>query len=161
MGAAGSITKSPQGRHRVPPPASLGVVSARAAPVQPPVGSGCGAGVVAADASLMGDFQALRNHSTPHITNPSNGQLLMRVAQDGSGHFCSVQAAIDALPLPNRQRVVISVAPGLYRQPVYVPKQKNCITLQVRPHLIVSPLANQHAQYFDLHHLASVLSRRE
>lgn len=62
--------------------------------------------------------------------NPDEGGVL-RVAQDGSGHFRSVQAAIDALPLPNSKRVVISVAPGVYRQPVYVPKLKNRITLQV------------------------------
>ncbi|EFJ31471.1 hypothetical protein SELMODRAFT_66723, partial [Selaginella moellendorffii] len=54
---------------------------------------------------------------------------VLRVAQDGSGQYCTVQDAIDAVPLCNRQRIVIQVAPGFYRQPIYVPKSKNLITL--------------------------------
>jgi pectinesterase len=57
---------------------------------------------------------------------------VVRVAQDGSGHYLTVQAAIDAVPLCNTQRVVISIAAGVYRQPIYVPKTKNLITLQVK-----------------------------
>lgn len=64
------------------------------------------------------------------VLPPEDGVVVLRVAQDGSGQFRSVQAAVDSLPFPNHQRVVISVAPGVYRQPVYVPKQKNRITLQ-------------------------------
>lgn len=51
------------------------------------------------------------------------------VAQDGSGDFKTVQEAIDSVPLGNQWRVVIRVSPGVYRQPVYVPKTKNLITL--------------------------------
>ncbi|RWW20189.1 hypothetical protein GW17_00015721 [Ensete ventricosum] len=58
---------------------------------------------------------------------PSN--RVLRVAADGSGEFRTVQEAIDAVPLSNRVRTVIQVAPGLYREPVYVPKTKNFITL--------------------------------
>jgi pectin methylesterase-like acyl-CoA thioesterase len=63
--------------------------------------------------------------------NHGVGQVV-RVAQDGSGHYLTVQAAIDAVPLCNTQRVVISIAAGVYRQPIYVPKTKNLITLQVK-----------------------------
>jgi pectin methylesterase-like acyl-CoA thioesterase len=63
--------------------------------------------------------------------NRGVGQVV-RVAQDGSGHYLTVQAAIDAVPLCNTQRVVISIAAGVYRQPIYVPKTKNLITLQVK-----------------------------
>lgn len=66
---------------------------------------------------------------------PRDGSL--RVAQDGSGHFRTVQAAIDSLPLPNNKRVVIWVAPGVYRQPVYVPKQKKLITIRVWLYIFV------------------------
>ncbi|KAM1460816.1 hypothetical protein ACFXTO_046067 [Malus domestica] len=55
--------------------------------------------------------------------------LVLRVAQDGSGDFRTVQEAIDAVPLCNTRRTVIRVASGIYRQPVYVPKTKNLITL--------------------------------
>jgi pectinesterase len=63
------------------------------------------------------------------LGNHGVGQVV-RVAQDGSGHYLTVQAAIDAVPLCNTQRVVISIAAGVYRQPIYVPKTKNLITLQ-------------------------------
>ncbi|KAG1326406.1 hypothetical protein COCNU_01G003400 [Cocos nucifera] len=54
---------------------------------------------------------------------------VLRVAADGSGDFRTVQEAIDAVPLSNRARTVIQVAPGFYREAVYVPKTKNFITL--------------------------------
>lgn len=54
---------------------------------------------------------------------------VITVAQDGSGEYCTVQEAIDAVPLSNTCRTVIRLSPGIYRQPVYVPKTKNFITL--------------------------------
>nr|GMD42717.1 malonyl-coenzyme:anthocyanin 5-O-glucoside-6'''-O-malonyltransferase-like [Ipomoea batatas] len=54
---------------------------------------------------------------------------IVRVAQDGSGDYRTVQEAIDSVPLRNASRTVITIAPGVYRQPVYVPKTKNLITL--------------------------------
>lgn len=54
---------------------------------------------------------------------------VLRVAADGRGDFRTVQEAIDAVPLSNRVRTVIQVAPGFYREAVYVPKTKNFITL--------------------------------
>lgn len=54
---------------------------------------------------------------------------VIRVAQDGSGDYGTVQEAIDAVPLCNKCRTIIRVSPGIYRQPVYVPKTKNLITL--------------------------------
>ncbi|KAJ9173257.1 hypothetical protein P3X46_016413 [Hevea brasiliensis] len=53
----------------------------------------------------------------------------MKVAQDGSGDYTTVQEAIDAVPLNNTSRTVIRVAPGVYKQPVFVPKTKDLITL--------------------------------
>lgn len=59
----------------------------------------------------------------------AGGKVLV-VAQDGSGHFTNVQAAIDTVPLRNNERITIDVLPGVYRQPIYVPKTKNMITLR-------------------------------
>lgn len=53
----------------------------------------------------------------------------VKVAPDGSGNYRRVQDAIDAVPLCNRERIIIQVAPGVYKQPIYVPKSKNMITL--------------------------------
>ncbi|CAI0473656.1 unnamed protein product [Linum tenue] len=54
---------------------------------------------------------------------------VITVAQDGTGDFTTVQAAVDIVPFGNNFRTVIRVGPGVYRQPVYVPKTKNFITL--------------------------------
>ncbi|WVZ58940.1 hypothetical protein U9M48_009155 [Paspalum notatum var. saurae] len=43
--------------------------------------------------------------------------------------FPTVQAAVDAVPLGNKARVVIRLSPGVYREPVYVAKTKNLITM--------------------------------
>nr|GMD83898.1 pectinesterase 31 [Ipomoea batatas]GMD93622.1 pectinesterase 31 [Ipomoea batatas] len=55
--------------------------------------------------------------------------MVMTVAQDGSGDFLTVQEAIDVVPFGNTRRTVIRVAPGIYTQPIYIPKTKNLITL--------------------------------
>lgn len=54
---------------------------------------------------------------------------VIRVSQDGTGDCRTIQEAIDAVPLGNSRRTVIRVSPGIYKQPVYVPKTKNYITL--------------------------------
>ena len=43
------------------------------------------------------------------------------VAQDGTGQFRTVQAAIDAVPAGSVARQVITVSPGIYREQIIVP----------------------------------------
>ncbi|WP_328911091.1 pectinesterase family protein [Streptomyces sp. NBC_00234] len=52
------------------------------------------------------------------------------VAKDGSGQYTSVQKAVDAVPAGNASRVLISVAPGTYRETVKVPANKPHVTIQ-------------------------------
>lgn len=54
---------------------------------------------------------------------------IISVSQHGNANYRTVQEAIDAIPLGNKRRTVIRVSPGIYKQPVYVPKTKNFITL--------------------------------
>ncbi|MGW2988510.1 pectinesterase family protein [Streptomyces goshikiensis] len=54
----------------------------------------------------------------------------LTVAKDGSGTYKTVQAAVDAVPVGNPSRVVISVKPGTYRETVDVPASKPHITIQ-------------------------------
>ncbi|XP_075515052.1 pectinesterase 31 [Primulina tabacum] len=62
------------------------------------------------------------------------GSRIITVSQDGSADYRTVQEAIDVVPLSNTCRTVIHVAPGVYNQPIYVPKTKNFITLAgIRP----------------------------
>ena len=107
------------GRHHKPH-AEAAVAPGRA-------GGGAEAGGQAGGGAIAGPMGDSHGGAVRHFYHDG----VVRVAQDGSGHFRSVQAAVDALPLPNTKRVVIWVAPGVYRQPVYVPKQKNLITIQV------------------------------
>ncbi|MCD7469512.1 Pectinesterase 31 [Datura stramonium] len=58
-----------------------------------------------------------------------SSRVSVTVSQDGTGDYRTVQEAIDAVPLSNKCRTVIRVAPGVYKQPIYVPKTKNYITL--------------------------------
>ncbi|MEV6180794.1 pectinesterase family protein [Streptomyces sp. NPDC052015] len=54
----------------------------------------------------------------------------LTVAQDGSGQYRTVQAAVNAVPANNPSRVVISVKPGTYREVVKVPANKPHVTIQ-------------------------------
>ena len=52
------------------------------------------------------------------------------VAQDGSGQFSTVQAAIDSVPDGNESRVVIVIRPGVYKEYVHVSKSKRFVTFR-------------------------------
>ncbi|NLM24781.1 MAG: hypothetical protein GX208_01500 [Firmicutes bacterium] len=54
---------------------------------------------------------------------------LMIVAKDGSGQFDSVQAAIDAVPENNKERVYIYIKNGVYKEKITVPENKPFISL--------------------------------
>jgi pectin methylesterase-like acyl-CoA thioesterase len=51
------------------------------------------------------------------------------VAQDGTGSYATVQAAIDAVPAGNTSRITITIKPGDYHEVVKVPADKPYITL--------------------------------
>lgn len=51
------------------------------------------------------------------------------VAQDGSGQFRTVQAAIDAAPAQSKQEVVIRIRKGVYKEKLVVPVSKTHLTL--------------------------------
>ncbi|WP_114561116.1 pectinesterase family protein [Desertihabitans aurantiacus] len=60
---------------------------------------------------------------------PADGPVL-RVAADGTGDYCTVQGAVDAVPRGNQHPVLITIAPGRYREIVYVPADKPHLTLR-------------------------------
>lgn len=63
-------------------------------------------------------------------TPPSSADGLIQVAADGTGDFCTVQGAIDAVPLGNTRPVLITVAPGRYREINYVRPDRPLITVR-------------------------------
>ncbi|WOI61349.1 pectinesterase family protein [Streptomyces fradiae] len=60
---------------------------------------------------------------------PATGVRTLTVAKGGGAQFTSVQKAVDAVPAANSSRVVISVAPGTYRETVRVPANKPHVTI--------------------------------
>lgn len=63
-------------------------------------------------------------------TTTSAAATTLTVAQDGSGQYRTVQAAVNAVPANNASRVVIAVKPGTYRELVKVPADKPHVTIQ-------------------------------
>ncbi|MFB4419523.1 pectinesterase family protein [Streptomyces sp. QL37] len=61
---------------------------------------------------------------------PRPGTRDLRVDARGGGDFCTVQGAVDFVPEGNRHEVAIDVAPGMYREIVYIGRN--------RPHLRVT-----------------------
>ncbi len=59
-----------------------------------------------------------------------DSQRVLTVAADGSAEFRSVQAAVDAVPEGNAERVVIRICPGVYRERLVVPREKPYITFR-------------------------------
>jgi hypothetical protein len=60
---------------------------------------------------------------------PPDGATTLTVAADGTGDFCTVQGAIDFVPVNNTQRVIINVLDGTYEEIVYVRSSKPFITV--------------------------------
>ena len=52
------------------------------------------------------------------------------VAQDGSGNFLTVQAALNAVAQPNNTPVIIHIKPGVYREVVVLDSGKNFVSFK-------------------------------
>jgi pectin methylesterase-like acyl-CoA thioesterase len=61
---------------------------------------------------------------------PATGASSLVVASDGSGDYCTVQAAVDFVPANNNKRVVILVKNGTYTEIVYINSNKPFITVR-------------------------------
>ena len=56
--------------------------------------------------------------AAPPARSPERADII--VAQDGSGHFRTIQAALDALPRDNAANKIVLVRSGTYREKVYI-----------------------------------------
>ncbi|KAL4333026.1 hypothetical protein GQ457_07G010650 [Hibiscus cannabinus] len=66
----------------------------------------------------------------PHKWIGPVGHRLITVDINGSGHFRSVQDAVDAVSENNRKNILIQISPGNYVEKVVVPATKPYITFQ-------------------------------
>ncbi|MBI1763696.1 MAG: immunoglobulin domain-containing protein, partial [Acidobacteria bacterium] len=76
----------------------------------------------------LDETKALR--FTTKTLGPPLGATSLWVAVDGTGDFCTVQGALDFVPVNNTQPVNITVARGTYNEIVYVPSNKPFITVR-------------------------------
>ena len=66
--------------------------------------------------------------STPNLDLGERWLMQLVVAQDGSGNFPTVQAAVDAIPGFNDQRVIVYIKEGFYHEKLIIPADKDMIT---------------------------------
>ncbi|XP_059630348.1 pectinesterase 1-like [Cornus florida] len=72
-------------------------------------------------------YKERRASLDPALANAENNPKLMKVGKDGE--FKSVMDAIKRIPDGNTQRVIISIAPGIYNEKVIIDKKKPFVTL--------------------------------
>lgn len=60
----------------------------------------------------------------------ADAQKIYSVAKDGKADFQTVQAAVTAVPVGNKTPVIINIAPGIYKERVFIDSGKNFISLQ-------------------------------
>ncbi len=76
----------------------------------------------------VADPKVLRFTTRP--LGPPPGTTQLTVAADGTGDFATVQGAIDFIPAAGTQRITILVRRGTYQEIVYVPSNKQLITVR-------------------------------
>ncbi|CAL5405855.1 unnamed protein product [Camellia sinensis] len=62
------------------------------------------------------------------LNEEQNRSQVIVVDQNGKGDSVTVQGAVDMVPLLNSQRVKVYIHPGIYREKVFVPNSKPCIS---------------------------------
>ncbi|UQZ84214.1 Pectinesterase A precursor [Paenibacillus konkukensis] len=60
------------------------------------------------------------------------------VAADGSGNFCTVQEAVDHIPDNNKERVVISIKNGVYKEKLHIEKPLISLIGESAEHTIIT-----------------------
>ncbi|CAM3375428.1 pectinesterase family protein [Marinicrinis lubricantis] len=71
-----------------------------------------------------------------------NADKVLIVARDGSGHYSTVQEAVDAVPVNNTEPVTIYIKEGLYFERIFIPESKPYITFigESRLHTVITYL---------------------
>ncbi|KAK7392210.1 hypothetical protein VNO78_20640 [Psophocarpus tetragonolobus] len=63
------------------------------------------------------------------LRQAESNKVSITVSQDGSGDFKTITEALKSIPLGNTKRVIVSIAPGVYREKVMIPRTLPFITL--------------------------------
>jgi pectinesterase len=71
--------------------------------------------------------------TTTSLVARAAGPRPIRVASDGPADHRTVQAAVDAIPAGNRERVVVLIKPGVYKERLRVARDKGPVTFRGEP----------------------------
>ncbi|XP_020228674.1 probable pectinesterase 53 [Cajanus cajan] len=63
------------------------------------------------------------------LRQAESNRIRIRVSQDGAGDFKTITEALNSVPLRNTRRVIVSIAPGVYREKIMIPRTLAFITL--------------------------------
>ncbi|AES61611.1 pectinesterase [Medicago truncatula] len=74
--------------------------------------------------NVSGNVQGL----DPKLKKAESNKVRLKVSQDGSAQFKSITEALNSIQPYNIRRVIISIAPGYYREKIVVPKTLPFIT---------------------------------
>jgi pectin methylesterase-like acyl-CoA thioesterase len=86
--------------------------------------------LTAAGVSFAGFAAGAEPRFTVRASGPAADASTLVVAADGSGDFCTVQGAVDFVPLGNTRPRLIAIRPGVYPEMVYIGSRRPFLTLR-------------------------------
>ncbi|MFM7750611.1 MAG: pectinesterase family protein [Opitutaceae bacterium] len=89
-----------------------------------------GAIATAAGVPFAGFAAGVEPRFTVRAAGPAADASTLVVAADGSGDFCTVQGAIDFVPLGNTRPRLIAIRPGVYPEMIYIGPRRPFLTLR-------------------------------
>ncbi|KAK8598790.1 hypothetical protein V6N13_076736 [Hibiscus sabdariffa] len=69
----------------------------------------------------------------PDVAKAEANPKIIEVKKDGGGDFDTITKAIASVPIGNNKRVIISIAPGVYKEKITIDRNKPFITLMGNP----------------------------
>lgn len=77
----------------------------------------------------------------PKLVQAESKPKVISVRQDGTGEFKTIMEAVASIPEGNTERTIIKLAPGFYKEKVFVNRSKPFVTLlgeDPRSHPVIS-----------------------
>lgn len=74
-------------------------------------------------------FHERKSTLDPNLLEAEEGVRIVRVRQDGSGDFKTINGAVKTIPGGNTKRVIIDIGPGVYNEKVLINSNQPYVTL--------------------------------
>ena len=81
----------------------------------------------------VGPLDQRKTSLDPALVAAEEGAKVVRVMQDGSGDFKTINEAINSIPTGNNKRVILFIGGGNYNEKIKIERTKNFITLYGAP----------------------------